>query len=175
MCLELFSKERQIHLPTIFIERQQNIFSEISNKMRTLSNGIINYIYLRRDYGMENKPQMPAQPLSNPGQSSLSSESGNAPSGQNYSQMLTQPLSSQQQSAPSPEPGDVPSGQDYSQMLTQPLSNPVQSSLSSEPGNAPSGQDYSQMPPNQSYQQVSPLPDQASVLGVQLTGLPRVS
>jgi hypothetical protein len=91
---------------------------------------------------MENKPQMPAQPLSNAGQSSLSSESGNAPS-----------------------------GQDYSQMLTQPLSNAGQSSLSSEPGNAPSGQDYSQMPPNQSYQQVSPQPDQA----VQPTGLPRVS
>ena len=61
------------------------------------------------------------------------------------------------------------------QMPAQPLANPGQSAPSPEPGNAPSGQDYSQMPPNQSYQQVSPQPDQASVLGVQPTGLPRMS
>ena len=95
---------------------------------------------------MENKPQIPSQPIVNPGQSLPSSGQGNAPSGQNYSQMLTQPIV-----------------------------NPGQSPPSSEQGNAPSGQNYSQMPPNQSDQQVSPLPNQGPVSDLQATGLSRVS
>jgi hypothetical protein len=54
---------------------------------------------------MENKPQMPAQPLSNPGQSAPSSEPGNAPSGQNYSQMP--PNQSYQQVSHQPDQASV--------------------------------------------------------------------
>jgi len=129
----------------IFIERQKTIFPKISNKMRLPNSGIANYI-LRRDCSVENKPQMPDQPTPN-----------------------------QEQSPPSPEQGNAPSGQDYSRMSTQPISNPGQSSPSPERGNVPSGQDYSQMPPNQSDQQVLPLPNQGPVSDSQATGLPRVS
>jgi len=114
--------------------------------------------------------QMPTQPISNSGQSPLSPEPGNAPARQNYSQMLTQPISNQGQSAPSSEPGNVPAGQNYSQMLTQPLSNQRPG-----PGNASAGQNYQQIPPNQSSQQVSPLPNQGPVSDSQATVLPHVS
>ncbi|HWS82955.1 MAG TPA: hypothetical protein VN207_01705 [Ktedonobacteraceae bacterium] len=61
------------------------------------------------------------------------------------------------------------------QIPSQPIPNQEQSLPSSEQENAPSGQDYSQMPPNQSDQQVSPLPNQGPVSDFQATGLPRVS
>jgi len=118
---------------------------------------------------MENKPQMPDQPTPNQEQSPLSPEPGNTPSGQDYSQMPTQPISNSGQSPLSPEPGNAPARQNYSQMLTQPLSNQRPG-----PGNASAGQNYQQIPPNQSSQQVSPLPNQGPVSDSQATVLPLV-